>query len=58
MQQQHRQAVAASDPARQRTLLQEMARAAGRPRDGWESLLSMNDESVDPVDHCAVMSEN
>jgi hypothetical protein len=39
-------------------LLEEMAKAAGRPRDGWESLLSMDDERAVPVDHCAVLSEN
>ena len=47
-----------ANPRVGQTLLEEMARAAGQPRDGWESLLSMDDERSVPVDHCAVLSEN
>lgn len=40
----------------------ERARAAahlgGRPRDGWESLLAVDEDSNFPIDHCAVLSEN
>ena len=34
------------------------SQAGGNPRDGWESLLAVNDDSSYPVDHFAVLSEN
>lgn len=58
MQQQESGSVADASPMAGQALLEQMARAAGRPLDGWESLLSMDDERTVPVDHCAVLSEN
>lgn len=34
------------------------AHMGGNSRDGWESLLAMDEDGSVPIDHCAVLSEN